>query len=846
MDQLPQMNPYWSETAVTILTRLHSQPDGLSSAAAAERLVQSGRNIVQQHRQRQAIHLLLDRFRNPLIWILFFAAVVAMVVQEWANAIIVLAIVTLSTGLSFIQEYQASQAVEKLRQQVAVKAKVWRDGQLTEIALEEVVPGDVVVLSAGSLIPGDGLLLQTKDCYVTQALLTGEMFPVEKRVGMVAANATLAERSNCVFMGSSVRSGTAVALIIHTGSETIYGQIATRLSLAPPETELDRGLRVYGALLMRVMLVVVIIVLAINMLLARPPVDTLLFAVALAVGLSPELLPAILAITLARGAQNMAKQGVIVHRLNAIENLGSMDVLCTDKTGTLTKGVARLNAALDGQGQASAELLRLAYLNASFQAGLANPLDAAIIACAEAEGLNQVGYQKLDEIPYDFIRKRLGLVVTGPEGLPFLVVKGALQNVLEVCDSLLWDGEMVPLDATKQNTLHEQLAQWSEQGYRVLGLAQKRLPLQASYGRGDEVGLLFMGFLLFFDPPEPGVRETLANLRQLGVQIKIVTGDNQLVARHVMKVVGLENGRILTGSDLQQMSEEALWQAAPTVTLFAETDPQQKERIIRALQKNGHVVGYLGDGINDAPALHAADVGISVDNAADVAKETADFVILKHDLSLVLQGVEMGRYTFANTLKYIFVTTSANFGNMISMAVASLALPFLPLLAKQVLLNNFLSDIPAMGIAGDHVDSEWENTPHRWDIRMIRNFMIAFGLVSTLFDLITFATLLYFWGDTPDLFRTGWFTESLLTELCILFVIRTYKPFYASRPGRVLLVSALAVGVLTLLFPWLPIASLFELVVLPLPVVVTMLGITGLYLVISEVTKGLFYQRLRL
>lgn len=825
---------------------LESTPQGIDASSAATRLVRFGRNALNGRRQHNVIRLFLDRFRSPLLLILIFAALIAVIVHDWLDALIILGIVFISAVLSSAQEYRASNAVDKLRRRVSAKTKVLRDGKLQIIPTEEVVPGDIMLLSAGSLVPADGVLIEAKDFFISQALLTGETFPVEKQPIVSTINATLAERNNCVFKGTSVRSGTATALIVHTGRNTTFGKIAESMTLRPPETDFERGLRHFGGLLMRIMMIVVLAVLTVNVVLQRPTIETLLFAMALAVGLSPELLPAILTITSARGAQKMAKHGVIVKHLNAIENLGSMDVLCTDKTGTLTEGVAQLNAALDIDGQPCDAILRQAYLNSHLQTGLSNPLDEAVIVRAQAVGLDIGTYRKLDEIPYDFVRKRLSIVIKGnQDASPQMITKGALHEVLSVCTHVQRGNNIEPLDQTTRSQIQQLFANWSEQGFRVLGVAHKTLALKPDYGRNDEQGMVFGGLLLFFDPVKPGVRETLSDLRYLGVQIKIITGDNQVVARHVAEAVGMKVDHILTGAELASVKDEALWYLAPKVSVFAEVDPNQKERIIQALQKTGHVAGYLGDGINDAPALHAADVGISVDQAVDVAKEAADFILLEHDLDVLRQGINEGRHTFANTLKYIFITTSASFGNMVSMALASLFLPFLPLLAKQVLLNNFLSDIPAMGIAGDNVDIDWERLPHRWNIRLLRNFMITFGLVSTFFDIITFGALLYLVGELPELFRTGWFVESLLTELFILFIIRTDKPFYQSRPGQFLMWSALAVAVLTPLLPFLPIGAVFGFVPLPKPVLTMVVGISGLYLVASELTKRSFYRRIR-
>ena len=688
-------------------------------------------------------------------------------------------------------------------------------------------------------------MLEAKDFFVTQSILTGESMPVEKQPGTSPPEAGLAQRTSCVFMGTSVRSGTARILAVRTGALTVFGGIAEQLRLRPPETEFERGIRQYGNLLVRIMLVLVLVVFAANVLLDRPPVDSLLFAIALAVGMSPELLPAIVSVSLSKGARDMAARGVIVRRLNAIENFGSMDILCSDKTGTLTAGIMALDGALDTAGQPSAVVLNKAYLNAHFQTGLVNPLDDAIIARAERDTLDIASYRKVDEIPYDFVRKRLGVVVQGVGGDRELIAKGALANVLDICDRMLEDTGIVALDDARRARIETSFAAWGSQGYRILGVATKPVAIQERYTRDDEAAMVFAGFLLFLDPPKEGVRETLATLRDMGIQLKVITGDNRYVAAHLARMVGLQAENMLTGSELTAMRDEALWHVAERTDLFVEVDPNQKERIILALKKTGHVVGYLGDGINDASALHVADVGISVDQAVDVAKEAADLLLLEHDLDVLRQGVEQGRRTFANTLKYIAITTSANFGNMISMAAASFFLPFLPLLAKQILLNNLLSDFPAMSIAGDNVDPEMVRKPRRWDNRSIRNFMIVFGLVSSAFDFMTFGALLYIFATPVEVFRTGWFTESLLTELAIVLVLLTQRSFYLSKPGRLLWISVVAVVGLTLALPYLPVAAYFDLVPLPPVILATLIGITALYAVVSEIAKQMLYRRTR-
>ncbi len=804
--QVDQATPvaYWSLTPEQLLSNLHTSRDGLQTADAEQRLKQYGLNAISAQQQATALRLLLSQFKSPLVLILIFAAIISGIVGEWVDAIIVIAIVLGSTILGFVQEYTASNAVAKLRSQVTVKSRLLRGGQPQMLPSEQVVPGDVVVLSAGSLIPADGIVLEADDFFINQAVLTGETFPVEKKPATIPANASLAQRTNCVFMGTSVSSGTAKVLIVLTGKTTVFGQVAERLRLRPPETEFERGIRHFGNLLTQVMLVMVVIILTVNVLLAKPFLDSLLFTLALAVGLTPELLPAIISITLSHGAQQMAKRGVIVRRLTSIENFGSMDVLCTDKTGTLTEGVVSLDGAFDTHGQPSEAVLRYAYLNAHYQTGLNNPLDDAIQAAAQKAGLDISAEQKVDEIPYDFVRKRLSMVTGNAKGERTLITKGALDNILSICTSIQSGDGTLPLDATKRAEIEQHYSEWSEKGFRVLGLATKTVNGRPeNYSQADEKALNFAGFLLFFDPPKADVKQVIVDLAKRGVQIKIITGDNQKVARHVAEAVNLPLQGVLTGSQLNDLRDEALWHLAERTTLFAEVDPNQKERIILALQKTGHVVGYMGDGINDAPALHTADVGISVDTAVDVAKDAADFVLLKQDLAILRQGIDEGRVTFANTIKYILTTISANFGNMFSMAGVSLVLPFLPLTAPQILLNNFLSDIPAITIASDNVDPEMVERPRRWNTKFIRNYMILFGLVSSIFDFLTFGTLLFLFHASPEEFRTGWFVESLITELVIALVVRTRHLFFRSRPGKLLLVSTLIFIGIALILPYL-------------------------------------------
>ena len=835
---------YWGTPADKLISLLRTTPNGLTRSQAARRLKVSGPNTLEINPPLNLLRLLARQFASPLILILLFAAAVSLFVGQWTDAAVIAAIVAGSGLISFAQEYSAGNAINKLRERLAHRATVFRDGRAHEVASRSIVPGDVIALSAGSLVPADSVVLEAKDFFVSQAALTGETFPVEKRVGEVEIDATLAERTNCVFMGTSVRSGTARVVVVRTGATTEYGQIARGLRRRAPETDFARGIRQFGLLLSRLMIGLILAVFAINIVSDKPPIDSLLFAIALAVGLSPELLPAIITICLSRGARNMAQHGVIVRRLDSIENLGSMDILCTDKTGTLTEGVIRLDGALDISGAPSEEVHRLAFLNARFQTGLSNPLDHAILASTPPSLDTTI---KIGEVPYDFARKRLSVAVRSDDMASTIITKGAVDNVLGVCTQFRSNTTVAELTADEQKNIVDRYRKWSEEGFRVLAVASRKLPEDHStVVRSDEADMTFEGFILFFDPPKPGVKETIASLAKLGVRLKLITGDNRYVAVHIAKQVGLANDRVMAGAELNRVADDALGHTVEHADLFAEVDPNQKERIIRALQKRGHVVGFLGDGINDAPAMHDADVGISVEGAVDVAREAADIVLLKKGLDVLRSGIMEGRRTFANSLKYIFTTTSANFGNMLSMAAASLFLPFLPLLAKQVLLNNFLSDIPAIAIAGDHVDAEYIERPHRWDMKFIRNFMIIFGLISAVFDVVTFGVLIYVFRVVEAQFQTAWFIESLLTELLVALVVRTARPFYKSRPSRWLVLSTAAIVILALVLPFVPGVYLFGFVPLPFEIMATILVITSLYLVVTEAAKRVFYRNMKI
>ncbi len=840
VDNFVNNNRYWNKTIKELSEELGSSQEGISSSEAQDRLSEYGLNTLSSKKKLSGLEILFNQFKSPIILILVFATVVSALVQEWVDAALILAIITASSILSFYQEYNAHNAAEKLKSQVSIKSSVIRDRVVIQIPSDQVVPGDVVILSAGSLVPADGVLIEEKDLFINQSVLTGETFPVEKIPGIIPSSASLVERTNCVFMGTNVRSGSASVLIVHTGKNTIFGSIAKTLTLRSPETEFERGVRHFGSMLSEIMLIMVLVVFGFNIFLNKPVLDSLLFSIALAVGLTPQLLPAIISINLSKGAQEMAKSGVIVRRLNAIENFGSMDILCTDKTGTLTLGAVKLDGALDVNGNASEEVFRLAYCNAFLQSGLVNPLDEAIKSVKQIELDCSI---KIDEIPYDFMRKRLSIVVNENQS-SLIITKGALAKIIEICSVIENNGEFEIMDSTWQEKILNKSLQWGEQGYRVLGIAKKNAGTQKHFTRFDENEMIFSGFLLFYDPPKIDAFKTIADLKNLGVSLKIITGDSRNVTLHIAEAIGLKVTGILTGKDMSTINDEALWNIVESTNLFVEVDPNQKERIISALQKRNHVVGYMGDGINDAPSLHNADVGISVDQAVDVAKEAADFVLLSHDLDVLKQGILLGRTTFANTMKYVNVTTSANFGNMFSMAGISLLISFLPLLPFQVLLTNFLTDFPAMMIAGDLVDDDAIQKPHRWNIKSLQHFMITFGIISSIFDYVTFFILLIILKANQDVFRTGWFIQSVLTELLAMLILRTRKSFLKSKIGKGLFFSSIAVALVTLLLPYLPgINKLLNLTPLPLSLMLILIGISIIYMITNEAGKRAFYKK---
>jgi P-type Mg2+ transporter len=836
---------FWQTPASALLARLGTTPGGLTDAAAAERLATAGPNVVAAHRERPAVVQLLSRLGNPLVLLLLGAGSVSAFTGDRASAWIIFFIVFLSVTIDFFQEHRAQQSAARLRESVAIRATVIRDGRPREVPVRTLVPGDVVALSAGDLVPADGLLLEGRDLFVNQALLTGEPYPVEKRPspeGEAGAHSP-SESSSAVFMGTAVVSGTARVLLVRTGAATSLGGIGAALAARPPAVAFEVGIRSFGMFILKLAILMVLFVILVDLSRHRSWLESFLFAIALAVGLTPELLPMVITVTLSRGALRMGSKKVIVKRLAAIHDLGSMDVLCTDKTGTLTEARIRLERHLDPLGRDSERVLELAYLNSTFESGLKGPLDEAILAHDEVK---ITGWEKLDEVPFDFERRRLSVLVRGPGTPPLLIVKGALEDVVRM-SSHYEDGQSAApprLDETARRQMLSRFEALSRQGFRVLGVAWKAEAVDCRHcAVSDEADLVFAGFAAFEDPPKMDAGKAIASLTAIGVDVKVVTGDSELVTQHVCELLGLPVASILMGAEIAQMDDQALAARAPGVTLFCRVTPAEKNRVILALRHRGHVVGYLGDGINDAPALHSADVGISVEGAVDVAKDAADLVLLEHDLGVLHDGVLEGRRTFGNILKYIMMGTSSNFGNMFSMAGASLLLPFLPMLPTQILLNNLLYDVSEIPIPMDSVDAEFMARPRRWDMAFIRRFMLVLGPVSSLFDFITFGVMLWLFKAGEKLFHTGWFVESLATQVLVIFVIRTRGNPLRSRPAAVLAITSCAVVIAAAVLPFTPLGGFLGFVPLPPAFFGVLLVMVAAYLLAAQGVKRWFYRR---
>ena len=831
----------WTVPVEQILKRLKTTPAGLDSVSVQARLKLYGPNDAATVKKTPLWLQFLSRFSNPLVIILLVASGLSAATGDIASFVVVVAIVTISMTLDFVQEVRAQNAVEALRKSVAVEAMVRRNGATVSLPIDQLVPGDIVQLIAGDLIPADARILESRDLFVNQALLTGESYPAEKQTSDAASGAeNPAGASNSVFAGTSVISGTATIVICRTGSQTALGSLATSLAEKPPATAFAFGIRRFGLLIMRLTVLMVLFVLVVNISFHRPVLESLMFALALAVGLTPELLPMIVTVTLARSAMELAKRKVIVKRLSAIHDLGAMNVLCTDKTGTLTEATIKLVRAIDGRGIESVRAYSYAFINSQFESGMKSPLDDAILS---AHPFDITTWKKIDEVPFDFERRRVSVLVEH-NSTRRLIVKGAPEDILRL--SKRYEdatGDEKPLDDETRSAFEATLSGLGAQGFRALGIGSREVDkFHDTAAIGDETELVFSGFAVFLDPPKASAGATIKAMADSGVSVRVLTGDNELVSRHVFSAIGVPVTGVLTGDALSKLSDEALIGQLSLVNLFCRVNPQQKHRILLALKRVGNVVGYLGDGINDAPALHAADVGISVDRAADVARAAADLILLEHDLAVVHEAVIQGRGAVQNVSKYVLMGSSSNFGNMFSMAGAALFLPFLPMRPIQILLNNLLYDVSEIAIPFDRVDPESTAKPVKWDVRLIERFMVVFGPISSIFDFLTFYALLNLFGASEALFQTGWFIESITTQVLVVFAIRTRRQFFRSTPHAFLVTMAFAAVAVAVALPLLPLGTWFGFVAPPKLFFVYLFGATVAYVMLVEFVKGIFYR----
>ncbi|VVB73926.1 putative copper-exporting P-type ATPase A [uncultured archaeon] len=825
-----------------LLSDLGSDPrTGLSQKDIHRRQALYGHNELAKRKKAPLLVDFLSHFANPLILILLIAGAISGALGEVVNAVIIYVMVLISVVLDFVQKYRAERAAESLKKRVATMAEVFRDGRKEEVHLSDLVPGDIVMLSAGDIVPADARIISAKDFFVDQSALTGESFPAEKFAAALKPNTIqdVTGWDNYLFMGTSIISGTATALVMRTGVSTEYGAIIKESVERRPETEFDKGLREFGAMITKVTMLLVLFAFISQAILKQNPLESLLFAIALAVGLTPELLPMILSINLSKGAMAMADKGVIVKRLASIQNFGSMDTLCTDKTGTLTENKVTLLLHVDMDGKESEKVFLYSFLNSYYQTGLRTPLDEAIISHEKAD---IKGHLKVDEIPFDFARRRSSVVVRkGREKI--LLTKGAPEDVFRICSRYESSGKAVEIDSRARKRMEKRYEDLSEKGFRVLAISYGRpSDGRTEYSIHDEKDLVFLGFVAFIDPPKKTSKESLQLLSKSGIELKVLTGDNELVTWNICGQLGFKIKGILTGSEIAGLPDEALTKAVEKANIFARVTPIQKERIIEALKRNGHVVGFLGDGINDAPPMRKADVSISVNNAVDVAKESADLILLHKSLHVLYDGVLEGRKTFGNTMKYIQMGISSNFGNMFSAAGASLFMNFLPMLPIQILLNNLLYDFSEMTISTDNVDKEYVEKPKRMDVKFIKDFMVFFGPFSSLFDFLTFGVMIFVFNASASLFQTAWFMESLCTQTMIIFIIRTRRPFYQSRPGLLLAVSSLLVVAAAMALPYTPLGAYFGFTPPPMDFLLVLAGFVVVYLGLVEFFKARFYR----
>lgn len=831
-------NRFWQFDTNHWFQQLNSSEKGLSQATADKILLQQGLHPKSKSVFKKDFLLFASQFKSPLMLLLIGAVIISGFLGDTSDVIIILFIV-LSTGLlSFFQERNAGKVVEKLQSMISLKTKVVREGIQQEIASSQIVKGDVIILNAGIMLPADCLIIESEELYANEASLTGESYPTRKEAGVLEEQTEQSKRTNCLWEGTNIVSGNAKALVIQTGEETIFGSIAKSAS-GTIETTFEKGIKDFGFFLMKITLTLAIFILVVNLLNHKGIIESALFALALAVGMAPELLPAITTIAMSAGAKRLLAKKVIVKKLNSIQNLGEVDLLCTDKTGTITEGSIKVAGIVNGVGQESEFVKQLAFWNASLEAGYSNPIDEAL---KQLKLDVNISAEKIGEVPYDFIRKRLSIAVS-TEKEKLFISKGAFSQILSICTKIKTGNESVEDIAPHKQALENMFVKYGTDGLRAIAICYKSIDAN-NISKDIETDMVFAGFILMNDPVKSDIIATIEELSKLKVGLKIITGDNVNVAKSIALNIGIKDPVVMTGKQLFSTSPEALKQLVKEIYIFAEIEPQQKERIILALKKT-YTVAYIGDGINDVSAINAADVGISVENAVDVAREAADFVLMEKNLMVLVDGIREGRKTFANTMKYLFISTGSTFGNMCSVAAASLVLPFLPMLPKQILLTNFLTDFPFLMVTTDNVDKEQVERPGKWNLKLIRSYMVVFGMHSSLFDLITFITLYFLLKVKESEFQTGWFIESVLSELLIVFIIRTHKNFFKSRPGKYLFILSIIALILTIGLPYLPFANDIGLTPLPMLNLGIMLLIVAAYIISADILKVWFFKKHR-
>lgn len=836
------MKEFWTYESKDMLKKLNTDENGLSSQEAEERIDEYGQNILEERKSSSKLEMFINQFKNPIIIILIFAAFLSIFLKDYTDGIIILIIIMISSLLSYNHESKANNAVKKLLSSVSVTSSVLRDGKFEEIDNAMLTVGDIIKVKTGDMIPADCLIIEANSLSMDESSLTGETFPVEKNNQKVSADTVLSNRKNSLWMGTHVISGSGRAVIVNLAKDSEFGKITASLGEKDSATDFEKGIKSFGNLILHVTTFLIGLIFVFNIFLNKPFLESFMFALALSVGLTPQMLPAIISVNLSQGAKRMSEQGVIVKKLNAIENFGSMTVMCSDKTGTITQGKVKLDAALDCNGNKSDNIYRLAAINSYFQEGYANPIDSAILDTRTDDFSN---YEKLSEIPYSFETKLLSVIVRtdwNSSVRNIMVTKGALTNVLDVCNTYENSDNSVGNIEDVKSQILDMFDKYSSQGYRVLGVAYKLIEDDADVKIQKAEDMIFAGLLLFIDPLKDDIKDVVAEMNRLGVSLKMITGDNHLIAKNIGAQIGLDPEKILLGDELDSYSISQLNKKVLDIDIFAEISPNQKEKIIMAYKQAGEIVGYMGDGINDSPAIKQADVGVSVNTAADTAKDAASIVLLKNSLKVLISGINEGRRTFINTLKYIFIATSANFGNMFSMAGASLFLNFLPLLPKQILLTNLMTDFPSLQIASDSVDEEWLKRPVKWDMKFIKKFMILFGIISSVFDYMTFAVLLFIFKANEETFHTGWMLESIISAMVVMIIVRTARPVFASRPNSKLLIAIVGVAVALLAIIYSPINIYLGLISLPIKLLLALLGVSLIYALTAEILKKSFYE----